>query len=177
MGMLDEMTKGIKERKVEAAGPRLTPVGTEASPVKPSIPEVKEVFLTNEAVTDIAKDLRKQAQLLLNVAEGLDQLTGTVHELPDVVADAKAEERAADKKAAEREELGERMKRLTDEAQAAVYAAADAVTEEPVAPKQTVGWECPKHPNDEPIRLTSRKGRSYLACDQVGCTQFEKESA
>lgn len=182
MGVLDDMTKGINERsiterKAKAAGPTLTPVGTESSPTKPSqvgIPDVPEVFLTNEAVKDIAKDLRAQAATLIAVADGLDNLTkadSVTHAPPDMHAAAKAAGKAADEK------FAASFAAKQAEAQASVFPELDADIEE-VLPEVHVnnvdGWHCPQHPNDEPIRLTSRKGRSYLACEQPGCERFEK---
>lgn len=182
MGVLDDMTKGITERKGKAAGPKLTPVGTEASPTKPSqvgIPEVPEVFLTNEAVADVAKDLRKQAALLLSVAEGLDALTQQTSvptENPREQAEAaqKAEEKAADAT------FAENFAKLQAEAQAAVFTSADApADEEPEAPETPApaagGWVCPDHGADKLKQLESRKGRQYIACQVAGCKLFEKE--
>lgn len=189
MGVLDEMTKGITERKAAVAGPKLTPVGTEASPTKPSIPEVAEVFLTNEAVADVAKDLRAKAALLIEVANGLDKLTSMGTEAqPDVKVEAAAAKKAAevegDKKAKARavttpetEAIIERLAAVKSKAQAEVFTAADAETEEPEAPTPAVpdGWTCPTHGAKNLKQLESRKGRKYMACQTAGCGQFEKE--
>lgn len=189
MGVLDDMTKGINDRKVAAAGPRLTPVGTEASSTKPSLtgqlPDVPEVFLTNEALRDIAKDLRRQATVLVDVANGLDTHTGmaTVETEDNTAAVVKADEKAADEKAAERkaqpkstEEFTEHLATIAAEAQASVFTSADAPAEEPAAPTTTAdGWVCPDHGDVTITQLTSRKGRAYRSCTTPGCKQFEKE--
>lgn len=172
MGVLDEMTKGVVERKAAKSGPKLTPVGTEASPLKPSqvgIPEVPEVFLTNEAVADIAKDLREQAAILVRVAEGLENLTATVRvESSDPLAEQKAKERAADEKHAI--PLTPQAQKLTENI-AAIKAKAEAP--KPAAPVAD-GWSCPTHGVTDIKELTSRAGRAYRACGQ--CDQFEKPS-
>lgn len=184
MGVLDDMTKGITERKAKAAGPRLTPVGTEASSTKPSlgVPEVPEVFLTNEAIRDIAIDLRRQAGVLIEVADGLDRQTSlpTASEAPAV--DAKAAEKEADAKAAARkaqpkstEEFADHLATITAEAQAAVFTSADAPAAEPEAPVTPAsGWTCPDHGDESLKQLTSRAKRLYMACQVAGCKHFEK---
>jgi len=201
MGVLDEMTKGITEqgimaRKDKAAGPKLTPVGTEGSPVKPSlvgIPDVPEVFLTNEAVADISRDLRVQAATLITVADALDARTATLTgEQPDVKAEAKAAakvaEKEADAKQADKpkrekkttqpstpEEFKDHLATITAEAKAAAFTAADAPSVEPEAPvTPAAGWVCPEHGDQSLKQLTSRADRLYMACQVAGCKRFEK---
>lgn len=191
MGVLDDMTKGITERKAKAAGPKLTPVGTEASSTKPSlvgIPDVPEVFLTNEAVSDIAKDLRQQAATLVSVADGLDRLTGggnaplSIAEKAALALDAKREkEREADELArqakapeaavAPEETFDERFARLSAAAVDSAFPNLDAESD---APADAPGWTCPKHGGGNVNRLTSRKGRAYYACGVPGCAEFER---
>jgi hypothetical protein len=173
MGVLDEMTRGITERKSEKAGPKLTPVGVEASGVKPSqvgVPDVPEVFLTNEAIADIARDLREQAAMLINVANGLDKLTQVPTE-PAAKADPVEVEKAKNKAADEK--FADRFDRLKDEAQAAVYA--DAPTKEQAAPvTPATGWVCPEHGAEGLEQLTSRlRPAGYTACTVAGCGEFE----
>jgi hypothetical protein len=177
MGVLDDMTKGITARKAEKAGPTLTPVGTEASSTKPSqvgVPDVPEVFLTNEAIADIAKDLREKAAALITVADGLDVLTAKPSvpvEDPKKVAAAekKVAEKAADSKFAAEYEAKQKA------AQAATFTNLDdgASDDEPVTPAPG-GWACPDHPGGKLQQLTSRKGRVYSACIETGCERFEK---
>jgi hypothetical protein len=110
MSVLQEMTAaaGIMTRKAGKAA-KLTPVAGEttltvaAMAAALPIPEVPEVFLTNEAVADIAKDLRTQAATLISVADGLDKLTATKTAPPiDTAAREQAEQREAEKAADER---------------------------------------------------------------------------
>lgn len=96
----------------------LTPVGTE----RKGIPDVGAVFLTNEAIIDIAADLRKQAAVLIATADGLDLLTGKVHAGPDLGLEVKLMEREADRQAADREKAEAGDKR----AQARVESTSDA---------------------------------------------------
>lgn len=99
----------LKADKSPGGKPSLTPVGTER---KVGIPDVPEVFLTNEAVAEVAADLRRQIALLTEAAEGLERLTGTGAEAvaPDEELERKLFEREADRKAADREkaEAGDR---------------------------------------------------------------------
>jgi len=73
MGVLDDMTKGITERKAKAAGPRLTPVGTEASPTKPSqltLPELKgDIFPYDGGIGETARSS------IQNIRESLSVIT------------------------------------------------------------------------------------------------------
>lgn len=180
MGVLDDMTKGITERKAKAAGPSLTPVGAEASPTQPSrtaIPDVPEVFLTNEAVADIAKDLRTQAATLVAVADGLDNLTKKPsHTPPDIKAAAQEAVKAIEQKADAK--FAEEFKAKQEAAQAAVFPDLDAEVVNPVeeVAKASLddGWVCPDHGGTNLVSLTSRKGRPYTACNFKGCSQFEK---
>jgi hypothetical protein len=196
MGVLDDMTKGITERKAKATGPKLTPVGLESSPTKPSqkLPDDIGPFLSNEAMCMAAKDLRKHAALLLEVAASIDGLTGLESEVTElasvtIAVAKKAEERAADEKARERaakaapeplpelgviveEDFTTRLDRLSTEAQVAVFANLDIVTETVPRP---AGWTCPDHGASTLKQLESRKGRKYMACQTSGCREFEKE--
>jgi hypothetical protein len=113
--VLDDMTKGITDRKAKAAGPKLTPVGTEASPTKPSITsDLPGAFMAAEGLRDTAIDLRRKAEDLRRhadffeqVAAGLDEVSGFASTLQ---LDAKAtaaelkrqEEAEGDRKARER---------------------------------------------------------------------------
>lgn len=199
MSVLDDMTKGITERKAKAAGPKLTPVGTEASPTKPSIPaDLPKRFMAGEELTEVARDLRARAEQLVAIADALDDYAGSssqpVVDTKAAAADAQREkEREADekhrarlaeaeaKKAAELPELDvdadvaegftERLERLSKEAQAAVFTAADDTAEEP---EKTAGWACPTHLRANLKTTTSRKGRTYSMCVAPGCDEFER---
>lgn len=201
MGVLDDMTKGISGRKAEAAGPRLTPVGAENSPTKPSlgIPEVPAVFLTNEAVRDMAFKLREYVGTLLTIAQGLDELTqlSTVpSESKQVAVEAvKAAEQVADKKAAQQRQTRKQRETTTPETEAIIARIADLKTtaqsaafldsDDPAVDTVTTGaaevsvaaggWECPKHGGKFVRLTTSRQGRTYGICDEKSCENYEKE--
>lgn len=219
MTVLQDMTKGLMTTKATKAA-RLTPVAGESSTTVAqmaaalAIPDVPEVFLTNEAVADIAKDLRRQAALLIEVADALDKRTGVPSERFDVKAvaqaavkqaEAEADARAAaeeptpnaavlpevslddesvanvdpraydDDEEPEEEPFSARMKRLTAEAQASVFKAADddGTAAEPVAPAEA-GWTCPDHPGVQPTIVTPRKGNPYRMCGNDACERYEK---
>ena len=181
MGVLDDMTKGITERKAKAAGPKLTPVGAEASPTKPSqrgIPDVPEVFLTNEAVADIARDLRKQAATLVQVADALDAHTGEQGSAPFEVKPGKVEQRlvGADPEV-DPGNFAKDFAAKAKAAQAATFTAADAPepTKDSPAITPASGWTCPDHPSGTLMQLTSRSGRHYLSCVEQGCQKFERK--
>jgi hypothetical protein len=173
--VLDQMTADVTAVKQAAA---LTPVGTEkGAPLPPNrIPDVPEVFLTQEAVLDIAKDLRVQAATLIAVAEGLErQATGEVVAPPPdkeaVVAAVKEAEAAADDRAAE---FAASYAAQQQAAQAAVYGDAPAEPERVAAASGSPAsnWVCPEH-GDKGLRdLTSKRGRAYRAC--TICSKFEK---
>jgi hypothetical protein len=160
--VLDEMAGSVTQRKADAKTV-LTPTRGE----KQGLPEVDAVFLTNEAVMDVSRDLRRQAQLLIDVADGLDKITGTP-EPTDTRAQAHNErvvqERAADKAHAIREEakFAAAFAAKAEAAQAATFGDA------PVP----AGWVCPEHGDKALVTKTSRKGRSYLSCTK--CPQFER---
>jgi hypothetical protein len=179
--VLDQMVAGTGQQKRDKAA-TLTPVGTEkGGPLDPHfgvprLPEVPEVFLTQEAIGDIAKDLRRQAGVLLDVADGLDRHLGReAHTIirsseapsPDEVRAAQKElEKAADAAA----QFAAQFSAQQAEAQAAVFQPAPEA--EAASGGSTSGWTCPTHGADFLNQLTSRKGRKYLACES--CTEFEK---
>jgi hypothetical protein len=204
MGVLDDMTKGITDRKAKAAGPKLTPVGLEASGTKPSLmpKDLPGRYMAGEEVTELARDLREKAATLVAIADSLDLYTG---EASATVIDAKAaaieaqkrEEREADARVAatkaaaelpvvdllgeewvEREDFKERLDRISAEAVAAL----DEVLPQKESPFNSLpkelpskgGWECPDHGNASLKQLESRKGRKYMACQSNGCREFEK---
>lgn len=189
MGVLDDMTKGITQRKADKAGPNLTPVGVEASSVKPSLPNDVGVFMSNESLLDTAVALREKALLLNDIADGLDRLVKgepaivadpvVEQKLAEKEADRQAADRAAaeagDKKAAERVEFAENFKRQQAEAQAAVFTGSDAPAKVQAAPEPSpAGWTCPEHGDEDIEELTSRlRPDGYLACSVAGCGEYE----
>lgn len=187
MSVLQDMTRGIMQTKATKAS-KLTPVAGESSTtvaqVAAGIPEVGNVFLTNEAVADIAKDLRKQAAILLDVAGGLDALTSlpskpavsevVVKAREQALAEKAADEAAQQRDADETDKFAASLAAKTEAAKAAVFANLDdGEDEEPFASEAPAdGWVCPDHGASTIQELTSRKGRVYRACTQ--CDEFEK---
>jgi hypothetical protein len=199
VGVLDDMTKGITERKSAKAGANLTPVGVEASGVKPSLtlPNDTGMLMSNEALAQHRDYLRKAAADMLAIADGIAVLVGDEAETAAAAAktaatEAKLAEREADRKAADREaaaagdkkaakrvedseEFEARMQRLQKEAQAAVFTASDDAPKGPVVPATPAdGWVCPEHGAEDIEELSSRlRPAGYLACAVAGCGEFE----
>lgn len=193
MGVLDEMTKGITDRKAEKSA-KLTPVGLENSPTKPSlgIPDVPAVFLTAEAVADMAASLRAYGEQLIQIADdlkGYDPASGQVASAKDEAVEQKLAEKEADRRAADREaaaagdkkaaartEFAENFDRMKAEAQAAVYGE-DTVGEphegNPNTPDVTDGWTCPTHGDEFIGSKTTRAGKTYRLCNEPTCDQYE----
>lgn len=179
--VLDQMTAATRQRKEDKAA-TLTPVGTETIG-RSRIPDVPEVFLTGEALTEIAKDLRAQAEVLIRVADGLDGHVGRSSAAPldtrATMAEAtKAAERAADAAQAwtpQTQAIIDRMASLSTTAQASAFVPGPVDEPAPAAASGSTaeGWVCPTHGDAHLNDLTSRKGRKYRAC--TACTAFEKE--
>lgn len=178
--VLDQMTADVTSVKQAAA---LTPVGTEKRPIPPNrIPDVPNVFLTQEALADIAKDLRRQAQVLVDVADGLDEHIGKQADAEAPAPDVKAAEREADERATKSNErtvttpqteaIIERMRAIKDVAQAAVLGDVEPERTTVASGSPVSGWECPEHGSKDLRDLTSNRGRKYRACGV--CTKFEK---
>jgi hypothetical protein len=195
VGVLDDMTKGITERKSAKAGANLTPVGVEASGVKPSLtlPNDTGMLMSNEALAQHRDYLRKAAADMLAIADGIAVLVGDPEETAEAAAaaaateaklaereaDRKAADRekaaAGDKKAAERVEFAEDFARKQAEAQAAVFTASDDAPKGQAAPATPAdGWVCPEHGAEDIEELSSRlRPAGYLACAVAGCGEFE----
>jgi len=172
--VLAMMAKSITDKK-GAASAGLTPIAGEAQR-GPRIPDVPEVFLTNEAVIDVSLELRRLVGMLLDVATGLDRLTGKSSEAVvkvDTKAAKKEAEKAADEAAAEREaiQFTERFEQLQAEAQAATFVGTETLDE---SGQETLdsGWTCPDH--GKAVEKTSPKGRKYQGCPE--CRNFELPS-
>jgi hypothetical protein len=198
LGVLDEMTKNITDRKSAKAGANLTPVGVEASGVKPSLtlPNDTGVLMSNERLVEVRDQLRAGAADMLAIADGIAVLVGdpvesaeaaaktaaTEQKLAEKEADRRDADRKAadkgDKKAAKRVEDAEsfdaRMKRLSDEAKAATFTASDDAPKPTNGPTPTTGWVCPEHGAEDIEELSSRlRPAGYLACAVAGCGEFE----
>lgn len=184
MGVLDEMTAGITQRKAAKAGPKLTPVGTEASPIKPSIPNDTGVFMSNEELLSAARKLRDMGaqlqpmtDLFVNIADALDELTQqtSVPEVKvDKLAEQKAIEAAADAKHAQpktSEEFAEHLATISAEAKASTFTGPEPAAPSPVASDE---WTCPDHGADNIKTLTKRpSGTTYRACMVEDCVESE----
>lgn len=195
MGVLDDMTKGITERKSAKSGANLTPVGVEASGVKPSLtlPNDTGMLMSNERLAEVRDQLRSDAADLLRIADGIAVLIGDPAETAEAqkqaaAIEAKLAEREADRKAADREKaaggdakaaervaFAEDFARKQAEAQAAVFTASDDAPKVPVAPATPAdGWVCPEHGAEDIEELSSRlRPAGYLACAVAGCGEFE----
>jgi hypothetical protein len=190
---LDEMVAGIMGVKADQAA-KLTPVGTETATISEgyALPsDLPTRFMAREIMVGMAKDLRRHAQALLETADGIDVILGVPDvvqeyetskaEVKEVLAQKETERRtddrekadAGDKHAQKRvrdaEDFDQRMKRLSDEAQAATYA---AVTSDDSP--GTDGWACTTHGAEDLRDLTSPKGRKYRACGVPNCKEFQK---
>lgn len=169
--VLDMMTRSIVEKKA-AKDAKLTPVGVETGG---RLPDVPEVFLTNEAVQDVAKDLRRQAALLISVAEGLEKHVGRTEAKPTIeqaLSAQKLAEREADAAAAARPAAPFVVDFAAKQAAAQAAAFTSSSTPEPQSAQSTDGWQCPVHKVH--VVKTSRAGRKYRGCTVAGCGEFEK---
>ena len=196
----------MAQAAASAKGTKLTPVKGEqvSAPIQAgAIPDnVPGVFLAHEALVDVAQDLRRQAQLLLDVAGGLDVIIGA----PEAVAqytetqaetERKLIEREKDRRAADREkaaagdgraaarvEVETPLAQVVTEASLAEFSTRlQELAEEaqvatfsapPVATTAATaaGWVCPVHRGPAVRPATSRKGRHYLVCAE--CDEFER---
>jgi hypothetical protein len=187
--VLDEMVRGIMGVKANKAA-LLTPVGTETAKL-PSLPNDLGAFMSNERLAEAAKQLRANAALFLEVAEGIDVLIGVPaaveadnaktaardQHLLEIASDLRMKDIAAaeagDKRAAARieaqsrdEDLTERMARLTTEAQD--HAFGKAATPSPTT------WTCSTHGDEQLVEHKSPKGRVYAACAVPNCKEFQR---
>lgn len=188
--VLDEMVAGIMGVKANKAV-KLTPVGTETAKLPADVPGV---FMAQEGLQDVATDLRRQAALLLDVADGIDVILGKSTAVADnaakvaatekVLQEREADRRAADRVAAEAgdkraaqrvdesEAFDARLASLSAQAQAATFSAAalDADDED-----GDDGWLCPLHGSEDVRTRTSPKGREYAVCAVPNCKEFERK--
>jgi hypothetical protein len=165
----DIMAAEVTDRK-EARAAILTPVEGERSPL--ALPAADGAFpfdSPDQAVTQVALQLRREATTLIAVADALDALHGAdtqtaiappAQPAPPVQPDPMFDSPQA--------EFERKLAAKTAAAQAEVFKAADE-SEDPPAPAG--GWTCPTHGADTLKQLTSRKGRAYLTC---ACGEFEK---
>lgn len=141
------------------------------------IPDVPGDFLTDEGLANVATDLRRNAEYLVKVADGIDVMRGkppgsivaALAPVMSIDAQRQEKERAADKRAAEMKaaataptEFDAHIEQLQAEAQAAVYgnlAPSIAMSSEP--------WVCPLH-GKVIVKTSSRTGRTFNGCPDCG---------
>jgi len=191
--VLASLTAEVMATKTKASGARLTPVEGEkgALPLEMAkLPNDVGVFMSNEALHDHAKQLRKFAGDAIAIADGLDGLlseSSTESAKADPDAERKAKEAEGDAKAKARETQKAQVTPV-EEAQTtppdgdnpsdvgtdeptdfgAAYAAKQAAAQAAVfAPSG--GWNCPIH-HKAGVPKTSAKGRPFIGCPD--CTQF-----
>lgn len=188
MSVLQQMTKDIMTPKAtKAAG--LTPVAGETGMTVAAMAQVipndlPGRFMSSEDLGLAAASLREHAATLIATADAIDALidsnarrSPTVDAKATAAAAKKAAEQEADRKAAAADEadggepLKDRLERLSAEAQAAVFTAADddGTTEAPAS-----GWVCPDHGAKDLSTVTPRKGDPYIMCGVGDCEYFER---
>jgi hypothetical protein len=194
MSVLQDMTKGIAGTDIvarkAAKATKLTPVAgetaTTVASVAAAIPDVPGgVFLAAEAVSDIERDLRAQAAVLIAVADGLAKYKPDYLQEPDAPAKpSKVEARLAGKDPEpEVKDFTADFAAKSAAAQAAAFTSLDDGAEDTVGEPHegnpntpevsaTGGWQCPTHGDEALTTLTSRKQRVYQACTL--CDLYDK---
>lgn len=178
--VLASLTAEVMGEKTKAAAKTLTPVAGESTfPLERAlIPNDTGVFMSNEALHDHAKNLRKFASDAIAIADGLDQLLvepSVDEKVVDLDAARKSKEAEGDAKA----ELLKQMKAAPIEVVEAIAAeadkfAADYAAKQAAAQAATFsakgGWHCPVH-NKPGVPKVSGKGRDFIGCPD--CNQFQ----
>lgn len=197
--VLAKLTAQVMDEKRTAAK-TLTPVAGEAPFVPAKVPlafpsDLPGSFMSHEGMYGAAKDLRRHAASLIQIAEALDALSGfdsvpggrvgpSAADLQkqkekegdermkaiNAERDAKSPPEAAqttppEVDADEAESFAERQTRLAAEAQAHTFRS----TDEAVSPA-VEQWTCPEH--GKAVEKTSSKGRQFKGCPD--CGQFER---
>jgi hypothetical protein len=190
VSVLASLTSEVMETK-KAAARRLTPVEGERTvpsgmiqPIAPTFPsDLPGAFMSKEGMRDAAKDLRRHAGTMIEIADALDNLSGQSTEkgladLKAIVADGiKAKEREADERAAE-PDFNATFKAQQIKAQAAAFAAetaaAAAAAPAPVLspPSPSPDWVCPTHKKPGIPKVSPSSGRSFIGCPE--CHAFAR---
>jgi len=149
---------------------QLTPVGTER---KPRIPDMPTIYMPQEAIEGVVRNIRAASQALLLIADAIDFSLGNEPPPDPGIADvarATAEREADEKHAAAATELfAASFAAKQRAAEAATYTARDV----PPTAKSVSDWLCPAHGDAALVVLTAKRSRrTYLAC--TDCDQFEK---
>ena len=180
--VLDEMVADIMGVKADKAT-KLTPLPGETVKM-PSWPsDIPGAFMSKEGLRDAAKDLRRHAATLVEIADALDSYSGLASQETDTKQAAmeatKREEREADARAAAEPSFAEKFAAMQAEAQAAVFTnpvrevALASLDDEPEeTPKST--WVCTTHGDEDIRQLRSPKGRDYAACGVPNCKEFQR---
>jgi hypothetical protein len=182
--VLAKLTASVMEEKRTAAR-TLTPVPGEEKPAPTFPSDLPGAFMSHEGMFQSAKDLRRHADTLVQIANALDEMSGfdsldgrtrtvkpsDIQREKEREADerVKAKEIANDPPEAVQttpreavqttprdESFADRQTRLAEEAQAAAFT--------------PTGWTCPTH--GKAVPKTSSKGREYNGCPD--CSQFER---
>ena len=193
--VLASLTAEVMATKTKASGAKLTPVvGEKGAPMEMAkLPNDTGIFMSNEALHDHAKQLRKFAGDAIAIADGLDGLLSESSETKakaDPNAERKAKEAEGDAKALERataertpdeeaahigailsqtappEEAQTAPPETSPETFAAEFAAKAAAAQ---AATFTTKWRCPTHAKPG-VPKVSAKGLDFIGCPD--CTQF-----
>jgi hypothetical protein len=140
---LSALTASVMAEK-KVAAKTLTPLAAE----RPVLPDDVGVLLSNEALYDHAKTLRRFAADALAIADGLDELTNKRSEKVDVI----------DIDVARKEK------------EAAADFNADFKAKQKQAQSSTFEWVCPVH--QKATTKKSPAGREFLGCPE--CNQFKR---
>jgi hypothetical protein len=164
------MRDAVKEQKA-AAAKGLTPTLDER-PTVAALPNDVGVFMSNEALINHAKELRKFAADAIAIADGLDAMAASALLPASAPVPSEKESKAAAQKAIEAE--GDE-KAFARDYEAKMKAAQDATFTQPKeepAKLSDDGWTCDEHGSDYTVK-TSRSGtRVYRQCNQ--CKEFER---
>ena len=194
MSVLDDMTKGISEAKA-LKSTKLTPVGAENEPTKPSLAGRHEApfpyddsDMTQGAIRDGLKVLALLQTHVDFIGKGLIELAKLYGIDPDqspinmparqvdrtirpIQIDPLGPDGANAAPVQESEDFSERYKAQQAAAQADVFAAPTNIMPSP----DRSGWTCPVHGDVALVELESKRTkRKYRSCKATNCLEFEK---
>jgi len=164
----------MQGKKTEAR--KLTPVAGEAGAAELPLPNDVGVFMSNEALHNHAKALRKFAVDAIAIADGIDVMVSgtylgdsTDDKVVDLDAERKAREAEGDAKAFARD--FEAKQKAAQEATFKHPDAEDHLLHPTAAEPPVTDWVCPDH-GKPGIGKTSKAGRPYIGCPD--CNKFER---
>lgn len=193
--ILASLTAQVMAEKTDAAR-KLTPVAGEvgappepaAQPRWPTDLNMRDHpggFMSHETMRDAAKDLRRHAASLIEIADALDRYSGMGTDAAQVVdldALRKQKEREADERVAAANsnaemaneaiepgatEFQQRFAEMQAEAQAAVFGKPSADQ-----PSEADEWRCPVHDVPGVTKTSPSSGREFIGCPN--CTKFKR---